>query len=229
MRLKIWDAEGNASFPYLQYKLPISNTWNNATTLKLDGMVYGYAMAVSAQPTGSSHEILWDSGTDLGSGFSGYVEIRMRSSDFMDTGNWSETVIYQVNVTGDSNHDGIPDAWCLKYGLDPLATNGTSHATGSADGSGIDNLYKYIADLDPTNPVSQLKVTDIGMLPQGIRIGWKGGIWARQYLEVRQTLGGTTEQWTAVFTNLPPTATVTNIIDAGATNGVLFYRIKAER
>ena len=228
VKVKVWDAEGNQSTPCLQVSYPGTNNWTDATVLKLDGMNYSYTMTVAAMPTGCVHSLLWNSGADLGPGFSGTVYLRSRSRD-MDTGNWSAPVLYHLEVSNDSNHDGIPDAWCMQFGLDPLATNGPDHATGSADGTGVDNLYKYIADLDPTNPASRLELTGISTLPQGIQIGWKGGVWARQYLEIRQTLGGTTEQWSAVFTNLPPTATATNIIDAGATNKALFYRIKAER
>ena len=75
----------------------------------------------------------------------------------------------------------------------------------------------------------RLGFTGVHFLPQGIGLEWAGGTWATQYLEARQNLAGTTEQWTAIFTNQPPTAPATNVSDAGATNRVLFYRIKAAR
>jgi hypothetical protein len=116
----------------------------------------------------------------------------------------------------------------MRYGLDPLATDGPDHATGSADGTGVDNLYKYLADLDPTNPASRLEITGLDGLPDGMRVYWRGGQWARQYLEVGERLGGTGEQWLAVFTNVPPTATATNV-EVESPTRTLFYRIRAER
>jgi len=226
--IKIWDAEGNASSPEFQWSLDGTN-WSYASVLKLDGLSYSYAMSVAAVPTGSLHEVIWNSGADLAPGYVGNILLRARSRDITLVGAWSDPVLYHVEVSDDSNHDGVPDAWAMAHNLDPLATNGVQYATGDADGDGVDNLTEYWADTDPQNSDSHLRVTGIDILPSGIRVDWKGGVWARQYLEVRQTLGGTSEQWTAVFTNLPPTATATNIIDAGATNRVLFYRIKAER
>ncbi len=58
---------------------------------------------------------------------------------------------------------------------------------------------------------------------------WKGGVQASQWLEAKYNLGNTGEQWVAIFTNLPPTATMTNVLDSGATNATRFYRIRANR
>jgi hypothetical protein len=56
--------------------------------------------------------------------------------------------------------DGIPDLWQLQYfGLN----NPNGVAAADADGTGQNNLFKYVAGLDPTNPASVLllKVTSI--------------------------------------------------------------------
>lgn len=226
---RIWGGSNYRALPELQFSLNSSNGWTTATVLKIDGMQYAYTLFVDALPGGSTHSLLWQSSSDLPSNYVGTVYLRARSRDMVNQGDWSESVSYHVAVTPDSNNDGIPDSWVLQYGLDPLATNGSSHALGSADGTGVGNLYKYLADLDPTNPASQLMLTDIRLLPQGMRLNWKGGTWATQFLEVSPALGATGAQWTAIYTNTPPTATTTNIIDAGATNGSLFYRIRATR
>lgn len=229
VKLRIWDAEANASLPVLQFSTN-GSPWTDAHVVRLNERSYSLAMAgVAAMPTGTTHELLWNSGADLGAGFSNSVLLRARSMDVTLWGPWSQPMVYRVTVTDDSNRDGIPDAWCLHYGLDPLATNGPHHATGSADGTGVDNLFKYEADLDPTNPASRLELTDISILPHGLQVGWIGGCWATQYLETRRSMDSTSEQWTVIFTNLPPTAPAPQIVDAGATNGVLFYRVKAAR
>ena len=132
---------------------------------------------------------------------------------------------YPNPLNRDSNGDGLPDWWVAAYyhnvfGPPPDA---------DLDQDGMTTWQEFLADTDPTDSRSRLEITGIRALPEGLRIDWKGGVWATQYLETRQSLGGTSTPWTAVATNLPPTATATNIIDAGATNGVLFYRIKAAR
>jgi hypothetical protein len=63
----------------------------------------------------------------------------------------------------------------------------------------------------------------------GLRVEWKGGCAATQFLQYCGDLGTTNCAWIDIFTNLPPTAIVTNYLDAWRTNRVLFYRIKAER
>lgn len=46
----------------------------------------------------------------------------------------------------DSNHDGIPDYWCLEYGFDP---NDPKVASESSAGDGVSNLQKYLAGTSP--------------------------------------------------------------------------------
>ena len=79
------------------------------------------------------------------------------------------------------------------------------------------------------NPVACPGILGLRSSSTGIRIDWKGGVEATQYLEVSESLAGTGDQWRVIFTNLPLTATLTNYLDPGATNRMLFYRIRAER
>ncbi len=55
----------------------------------------------------------------------------------------------------DSVGDGIPDSWRQQYfGGSGTTTNNHSCATCDADGTGQNNLFKYVAGLNPTNPAS---------------------------------------------------------------------------
>jgi Tol biopolymer transport system component len=55
----------------------------------------------------------------------------------------------------DSDGDGIPDLWMMHYFGHPTGQAGDlSRAQDDADGTGMSNLQKYLAGLDPTNPTS---------------------------------------------------------------------------
>jgi uncharacterized repeat protein (TIGR03803 family) len=60
-----------------------------------------------------------------------------------------------VWIAPDSVGDGIPDWWRAQYfGANGTTTNSQSCASCDADGTGQNNLFKYVAGLNPTNPVS---------------------------------------------------------------------------
>lgn len=141
------------------------------------------------------------------------------------TNRWDIGAYETVDPGVDTDADGLPDCWEHQY----WGNIRSGEASMDDDQDGIANRGEYIADLDPTNPLSRLELTGLEPLPLGMRVSWRGGQLARQYLDIRTNLGSTSEQWAAIFTNLPPTAMVTNIIDAGATNATLFYRIRVER
>ena len=50
----------------------------------------------------------------------------------------------------DSDNDGMPDAWEIKYGLDP---NDPTDAVKDCNGDGYTNIEKYINGIDPTKKV----------------------------------------------------------------------------
>jgi hypothetical protein len=65
-----------------------------------------------------------------------------------DVGGWPE---YKADaVEPDSDHDGIPDWWEIKYGLNP---HDPSDGTKDLNGDGYTNLEKYLNGIDPTKKV----------------------------------------------------------------------------
>jgi hypothetical protein len=60
-----------------------------------------------------------------------------------------------ITTMTDSDHDGLPDAWELAYGLDP---NNAFDRTNDFDGDGMLNWQEYVAGTDPTDPLSYLKI-----------------------------------------------------------------------
>src|SRR4029077_20833265 len=62
-------------------------------------------------------------------------------------------------TTVSSVSDGIPDAWRAQYfGGSGTTTNSRSCATCDADGTGMNNLQKFLAGLNPTNATSVLRL-----------------------------------------------------------------------
>jgi len=59
----------------------------------------------------------------------------------------------------DSIGDGIPDWWRQAYFDVATPTNTHDCATCDADGTGQDNLFKFVAGLNPTNPASVFALT----------------------------------------------------------------------
>jgi hypothetical protein len=65
-------------------------------------------------------------------------------------------VNFNVNTLGDSDRDGIPDAWEARYGF---ATNNAADGSQDFDGDGLSNFQEYSAGTDPTNSASSLRVS----------------------------------------------------------------------
>jgi hypothetical protein len=72
------------------------------------------------------------------------------------------TLSFEVALP-DSVGDGIMDWWRQQYFGIGMTTNSLSCATCDADGTGQDNLFKYVARLDPTNPASVFLLTIAGV------------------------------------------------------------------
>ncbi len=119
--------------------------------------------------------------------------------------------------------NGIPDGWAISYGFDPtLAAVATL-----TNSNGCTTLQSYQADLNPTNPASQLRFTGIGPVGNDIAITWVGGAKAWQTLECCSNVAA--GQWSAVYTNSPPTPVTNVVTQSGATASRLFYRVNAKR
>uniref|UniRef100_A0A7C1JYS3 Calcium-binding protein n=1 Tax=Caldilinea aerophila TaxID=133453 RepID=A0A7C1JYS3_9CHLR len=70
--------------------------------------------------------------------------------------------VQAVTYRPDSDNDGLPDAWEIQYGLDPLDPAGDHGAAGDPDNDGLTNLQEWTAGTHPNNPD-----TDGDGLPDG--------------------------------------------------------------
>lgn len=68
-------------------------------------------------------------------------------------GGWPE--LKSLPAQADSDHDGIPDWWEKKYGLNP---NDPSDGNKDLNGDGYTNLEKYLNGIDPTKKVDWLEL-----------------------------------------------------------------------
>jgi YD repeat-containing protein len=221
--VRLWDNEGNPATPFLQYQILGSTNWRNATIYALDGVAYNPANRVAALPGGANHVVAWNAMADLGSAVITNVLLRARAQDFRLVGDWSQPTPFLLNMNQDSNSNGIPDWWELKYFGNLLQT-----ANGDYDGDGMSNYAEYIADTDPTDANSNLRIIKIQPVPGGIGLIWQGGVFSTQYLQRGFGLGGT-NLWADIFTNLPPTPDPSGFTNYGGTNKTGFYRVRATR
>jgi hypothetical protein len=136
-----------------------------------------------------------------------------------------QLTVVGANYAPDVTVQGTPKYWLDDYGISPDNIGDVL----DSDEDGHLNWMEYQAGTCPTNKDSVLRITGVSTVGGTVRIDWKGGTVARQYLMIRNTLNSTSEVWSAIYTNLPPTAVSNFVLDAGATNEALFYSIKAER
>lgn len=65
-----------------------------------------------------------------------------------------------ILASADSNGDGIPDGWTQRFGLNPTASD---VAAGNPDNDPHTTLEEWIADTDPTNPLSFLRIESVSI------------------------------------------------------------------
>jgi len=138
------------------------------------------------------------------------------------TSRWDIGAYEYVHPAADSDHDGLTDT-------NELSITGTSPIKADTDGDRLDDGDELVADTDPLDAESLLAIRGICLQAGGVRIDWQGGRDAWQYLECRDRIATTGDQWTAQLAIPPPTPVTNAIIDLGATNRTLFYRIRVER
>jgi len=122
-----------------------------------------------------------------------------------------------------------PEWWLALHLLTNDSVGFCGAETNDADGDGTPSYEEWAADTIPTSKHSVLVVTGIGPTNGGMRVDWKGGTQAWQFLECRHSLFSTVEQWNAILTNRPLTAPATNYVDTNEPITTRFYRIRAIR
>ena len=121
--------------------------------------------------------------------------------------------------------DGIPDSWQVQY----FGTNNPNAAPGiDADGTGQNNLFKYTAGLDPTNPASVfvLQIASVSGQPTQKNLIFNPEVSGRTYTpQFRTNL--VSGAWANLSGLSGPVTNVNQVTvtDLGATQTQKFYRI----
>jgi hypothetical protein len=91
-------------------------------------------------------------------GFSGSDGFTFGAND-SQTNSAPATVSLSVLPLPDLDSDGLPDAWETTYGV--------TNALADADGDGLSNLAEYLANTNPTNSASFLRITGFSQNASG--------------------------------------------------------------
>jgi len=122
----------------------------------------------------------------------------------------------------DSDGNGLPDWWEQVYFGQPTGTDPAA----DPDGDGLSNVQEFVADTNPTNSLSSLRILSVSPVGSGARITWSGGSTASQVIErALSTLG----PWVPLYTNLPPASASPSLIDTAPGPDTTFYRVRAQR
>jgi sugar lactone lactonase YvrE len=127
--------------------------------------------------------------------------------------------------TNSTYGDSIPDSWRLRYF--GTVYNELSVSNADADGTGMNNLQKYVAGLNPTDPTSVLNEgmdQPMAQNKQDFVLYWPSVTGKTYVIQRSPTLFP--PQWTSVSTNIGD-GTYMEIHDAnGSGNG--YYRVSAQ-
>jgi hypothetical protein len=142
------------------------------------------------------------------------------------------TVTLNVIAPADTNSNGIPDTWEAKYRV--------TNANADPDGDGQSNYREYLANTNPTNAASVLRLTSAVADQNGnITLQWPS-VGATRY-RVQVSNGASNASFGSAFIDLvrpaaleidaasadsPSTATFVDTLTGAATNKARYYRLK---
>ncbi len=173
--------------------------WSNVTTTATN--VTSYLWKLPGSPTTTA-----------------VIRIQQFGTGYQDS-SWLQSKPFTISA--DTDGDGIPDAWEIKY----FSSLTNANATTDSDRDGFSDLSEYRAGTLPNNSTSVFQtVTASNRTDGGFSIQWLS-ISNRDYSVAR---GTNLIDFTVIATNLPATPPVNTYIDTNAFTGSLrFYQIRA--
>lgn len=128
----------------------------------------------------------------------------------------------------DTDGDQLPDGWEVSHQMSPVVATGTDGPDGDPDGDGAYNYNEYVADTNPRDADSVLRIRGIERYDGMTQLLWQGGTHAWQYLEATVTVD-VPDSWELIRVVPPDTPPLLMAYDLSPTNTVRFYRIRATR
>lgn len=125
-----------------------------------------------------------------------------------------------IGQVADSDGDGLPDYWEIKYFGDLTTTDGT----GDQDGDGLTDYEEYLSASDPTSSSSSFVFYDSPPSPTTFTVRWAGA--SNRTYTIRYTTN-LMESFTVLATNIPGTPPV-NEYDHTISSFHTFYRVHLE-
>jgi subtilisin family serine protease len=174
-----------------------TNSWYPETALA----------TVSAWPASYYHFLAWQGDTNGGTSSSTNIVLPMLAPRTV-------TTVFAPNLT--ATH-GVPEYWLAAYGWTQAFDTAAEQ---DGDGDGMPTWQEWVADTDPTNRLSLLKLTALTPLTNQWQVTWMGGRLRTQQLQYAATLAG---PWRSIFTNQPPTPVTNTLALPPDSNG--FYRL----
>ena len=140
----------------------------------------------------------------------------------------SANIVLTISLP-DADGDGIPDVWTQQYfGSSTGLVSNLSMAYQDADGTGQNNLFKYVAGLDPTNPASVflLQIQSVAGQPNQKNLIFNPIAGGRAYTVQFKTnlFGGAYANLTG-FNGPVTNVNQVTVTDLNATDQSRFYRI----
>lgn len=138
-------------------------------------------------------------------------------------------VLTIVIPPADSVGDGITDAWRAQYfGGTGTTTNSHSCATCDDDHTGQDNLIKFLAGLNPTNPASIFRILSVTPSAPDMLVTWQAGGGRTNVLQAASNVAGIYSNVSAGIILPGSGDTTTNYLDSGGATNVpaWFYRVQ---
>ncbi|MCW5554673.1 MAG: immunoglobulin domain-containing protein [Verrucomicrobiae bacterium] len=149
LTVRLWDAEGNAATPFLQFQIAGTTNWQPATLTHLNGGAYSAGVRVSALPGGVNHSIVWNALADLGASTATNVLLRARAQDFQLAGHWSAGTPFAVNT-------GFPGNVGNEPAFGPATRLGDGRFQLTVTGGALGQTYTLLASTNLTDwqPIS---------------------------------------------------------------------------
>ncbi len=138
-------------------------------------------------------------------------------------------MVSSTTALADTDGDGLPDCWCLKYFGHPAGLAGdNSRATDNADGDPASNIQEYLAGTNPTNSASYLRLTSLQIQSNGARLTWTTVGGKKYVVQTNPAPDNAFADFSPVMTMPGGAESLTDFLDSdGTTNrSARFYRIR---